>query len=77
MGSNRNIKPIHTSANKRLATGCGAISGATRQTAPRKTIARRTAGGNLMGARGGNQPKDSIRSAVSKMPGKMVANDQP
>src|SRR5256885_1209691 len=34
-------------------------------------------GGNLMGARGGNQPKDSIRSAVSKMPGKIVANDQP
>ena len=77
MGSNRNIKPIHTSANKRLATGWGAINGPRRQIAPKKIIERRAGDENLTAARDGNQPKDSIRSAVSKMPGKIVANDQP
>ena len=38
---------------------------------------RSAAGENTIGRAGWNQPKDSTRSAVSKIPGIMVANDHP
>src|SRR5437879_1258069 len=77
IGSRRKTKPSHTAPERKEPSGRGKTIGAIRRMAPAIMKAFWVAREKVIGRAGvSHQPSDSMRSAVRKIPGQMVANAQ-